>query len=256
MAAATTTAPERCPPIRVMPLGDSITEGFDIDTSYRRYLQDFLIADGIDFDFVGSHGRTIVTPPDGGPTWGIVSWQKDYAGGYDIDFEGHGGWQAGRTISEVGYGDFMLAQQIGFDLPAYNPHVVLLMIGINDLGGGWARHGPWTVAESIDNVVTLIERTRELLPDAVIVVAPPTRPGITSQLDRFAALSTPILDAIRSRARTDIKLVVAATLHDDLTASDIVADGIHPNATGARKLAAAWYEALEPWLGRCPSARR
>jgi lysophospholipase L1-like esterase len=237
-----------------MPLGDSITEGFDIDTTYRRYLQDMLSADDVSFDFVGSHGTTIRTPPDGGPTWGIISWQRDYRGSYDIDFEGHGGWQAGRTIPEVGYGDFMLAQQIGFDLPAYDPHVVLLMIGINDLGGGWARHGPWTFDESVENVVRLVDRTREMLPDAVIVAAPPTRAGITRQLDEFARLSPPILAALKARAANDKRLIVAADLHDDLTANDIDPDGIHPNATGARKLAAAWHRHLAPVLATCPSA--
>jgi lysophospholipase L1-like esterase len=240
-----------------MPMGDSITEGFEIDQSYRRYLQDHLTADGIDFDFVGSHQRTIVTPPDGGPTWGIISWQKDYRGPYDIDFEGHGGWQAGRTISEVGYGDFMLAQQIGFDLPAYNPHVVLLMIGINDLGGGWARHGAWTLEQSIDNVVALLDRTRALLPDATILIAPPTRKGLTKELDPFAAMSEPINAAVRELATTDNKLILVANLHDELTAADLLGDGIHMAPTGARKLADAWYVHLRPLAKGCHlTARR
>ncbi|MBW1798142.1 MAG: hypothetical protein JRJ21_07025 [Deltaproteobacteria bacterium] len=105
---------------RIMPLGDSITEGFnsgeldpDRQVSYRKALWDKLIAAGYDVDFVGS----------------LDSGSALFA---DPDHEGHNGWTDdeivnGRPITEPDAG------KLDEWLNDRRPDIVLLHIGTNDL---------------------------------------------------------------------------------------------------------------------------
>src|SRR5689334_5617383 len=93
------------PPLRVMPLGDSITMGIGSATmsSYRIDLQNRLAAAGRSVDFVGSQR-------DGAPATA------------DLDHEGHSGW----TIAKI-------AGQVNGWLATSRPDAVLLQIGTNDM---------------------------------------------------------------------------------------------------------------------------
>ncbi len=77
--ATPTTEPTREPgPWRIMPLGDSLTEGSYPDShhSYRGYLEMMLRDAGYEFDFVGTQ------------------WRLGH-GGTDFEHEGHGGFTIG-----------------------------------------------------------------------------------------------------------------------------------------------------------------
>lgn len=89
-------------PVKIMPLGDSITEGSS-SGGYRPKLWNKLKADGLSVDFVGSQER--------GPS------------GFDDDHEAY----RGKTI------DWIDARVVGF-LKSNPADVVLLMIGTNDTG--------------------------------------------------------------------------------------------------------------------------
>ena len=135
-ADATPASAASTTPLRVMPLGDSITLGSSPEHSYRGHLQALLAGAGHSVDFVGSYGN--VMPPGGEAVWaGPEASQTNYQGPLDIDFEGHGGFQAGQPQSVVGYPDHMLAQMMPTDLPRFQPDVVLVHIGTNDYLGGW-----------------------------------------------------------------------------------------------------------------------
>lgn len=90
-------------PIRVMPLGDSITYGIGTpeENSYRKDLYRRLTRAGLDVDFVGS--------------------QRSGTGA-DPDHEGHPGW----TITQI-------SEHVNEWLATYSPDVILLHIGTNDM---------------------------------------------------------------------------------------------------------------------------
>ena len=72
--------------VRIMPLGDSITQGEHVEQGYRRGLWLKLNAAGFDVDFVGS-----LDTPHMGPG----------SGDYDQDHEGHWGWTADRILASI-----------------------------------------------------------------------------------------------------------------------------------------------------------
>ena len=122
-------------PLRIMPLGDSITAGVGSVTrsSYRIDLYRRLVAAGMNVDFVGS--------------------QHDGQGG-DDDHEGHPGWAITRLSTHV---DGWLAR--------YRPDVVLLHVGTNDMAtDGGARRAPMRLN-------ALISRIRADRPEAQIFVS-------------------------------------------------------------------------------------
>lgn len=242
-------------PLRIMPLGDSITLGSGPAHSYRGFLWQSLVDAGVGFDFVGSYGN--IVPPGGEPTW---AWPEDvqrfYNGPIDKDMEGHGGFQAGQPESVVGYKDHMLAQMVPTDIPLFQPDIVLMHIGTNDLLGGWTIHGPWhgplhdwdrRVDLSAKNVVDLIDSIHALRPQTLILVAPIGKASLGGIQEELDAMSTIISDAVDQRAAQGRKVEMVADAYAGLVPSDF-SDGLHLTDTGSRKLADAWFRALQPHL--------
>jgi lysophospholipase L1-like esterase len=89
--------------VRVMPLGDSITDGFNVPGGYRVGLWQRLAGSGYTVDFVGS---AVNGPPELG----------------DHDHEGHPGWRIDQIDANIV--DWLHTSA---------PHTVLLHIGTNDL---------------------------------------------------------------------------------------------------------------------------
>src|SRR5438270_6716472 len=92
------------PPIRILPLGDSITYGYAVPGGYRLPLYQLLTNAGYNVDFIG-------TQTDNGAV-----------GLPDSDHEGHSGWTI-RGINAIAQDVFAATD---------DPDVILLLIGVND----------------------------------------------------------------------------------------------------------------------------
>jgi lysophospholipase L1-like esterase len=201
-----------CPasPCRVMPLGDSITDGYNVPGGYRIRLEDLALADGHSVDFVGS----------------LVNGPADLV---DQDHEGHSGWR----IDEI-------QSIISARLSSYDPDIVLLHIGTNDAYQNFA------VGRAGAHIARLIRTITAYNPDALVIVSsiiPMSSPALER---RGARINTQILTqvGVLQAAGEHVEYV---DLHAALTSADL-ADGVHPNRTGYDKMADGWYAALEPWL--------
>ncbi|GGP87509.1 ricin-type beta-trefoil lectin domain protein [Saccharothrix coeruleofusca] len=138
VTALPSTAPSTPAPtgeVRVMPLGDSITDGYNVPGGYRIGLWQRLVADGRDVDFVGSGSN-------GPPSLG------------DHDHEGHSGWRVDQLDAAVA----------GW-LREANPRTVLLHIGTNDV------NQDHDLANAPARLSALIDRIRTLAPVAELFVA-------------------------------------------------------------------------------------
>ncbi|GAA2701972.1 ricin-type beta-trefoil lectin domain protein [Actinoplanes palleronii] len=134
-ATATPAQAESNGGVRIMPLGDSITDGYTVPGGYRINLWQRAAAAGYTVDFVGSAVN--------GP-----------AALGDHDHEGHSGWRIDELDTNI----------TGW-LRTANPRTVLLHIGTNDIG---QNHD---VANAPARLATLLDHIRTLAPVAEVFVA-------------------------------------------------------------------------------------
>ena len=203
--------------VSVMPLGDSITGS---PGCWRGLLWQQLTDAGHDVDFVGSQSQACAPA------------------GSDPDHEGHGGFLVTQSVAD-GSTRAWLEQN--------TPEVLLMHFGTNDV---WSAIPPAQILEAFTEIV---EDLRELNPDAVILVAQiiPLHPdasfGCTDCPQRVIDLNAQIPGwaADLTTERSPITVVDQWTGWDPETDTY---DGVHPDEDGNVKMAATWFEALDPIL--------
>jgi lysophospholipase L1-like esterase len=204
-------------PVRIMPLGDSITAG---PGCWRALLWDHLQRTGYtNTDFVG-------TQVGGG-----------CAVAHDGDHEGHGGFSATGIADQ---------NQLPGWLAATNPHIVLMHLGTNDLWGGTISTDAILAAYT-----KLVGQMRANNPDVKVIVAQiiPMEPAnCTGCAQRVVALNNAIPGwaAGLSTSRSPITVVDQWT---GFSAATDTFDGVHPVDSGFRKMADRWYPALTSAIG-------
>jgi lysophospholipase L1-like esterase len=191
---------------RIMPLGDSITDGYETPGGYRIDLWRALKAKGYDVDFVGSLRNGPASLPD-----------KDH--------EGHSGWRIDQIRSFIDRW-----------LRTYRPDAILLLIGTNDiLQHHRVRGAPARLAALVDRIHA--DRPRAKL---IVSTIPPTKHAFLGRQVR--TYNAAILQLVRARAATGRRIWLAAG--GGSVTTDDLADNVHPNRVGYSKLAAAWQAAL------------
>lgn len=200
-------------PVRILPLGDSITHGFGGQVSYRRALWFQLQNAGYSVDFVGSHTDFVSPVPAG---------QDDF----DLDHEGHSGFRADQIDANLNVW-----------LQGYQADIVLLHLGTNDLNQG--QNANSTLAE----IASIISKLRAHNPTVTILLARiiPMRNFDTGSFNTA-------LDAWVGGQSDPLSPLIVV---DQYTGYDPVAnniDNFHPNATGDALIAQRWFDALQPLL--------
>jgi lysophospholipase L1-like esterase len=207
-------------PVRIMPLGDSITAG---PGCWRAKLWHRLQTSGYtNVDFVG-------TQSDGGGC------NPGYT--YDFDHEGHGGYSATGIAAN---------DQLPPWLAAARPDLVLMHLGTNDMWGGYIP-----LPDKLTAFTKLVGQMRAQNPAMKIVVAqiiPMSAAACSTCPADVAALDNAIPAWAAGLSTSQSPITVA----DLWTGYDAVADnvdGVHPNDTGFQKMSDAWYPALTRALG-------
>jgi lysophospholipase L1-like esterase len=218
-------------PLRIMPLGDSITYGTSNATgAYRTKLwQDF----GSDANNLTFYGSLEAGPPQLG----------------NKHTEGHSGF----TIAvEPGSGYGNITDSIAGYLNArLFPDVILLMIGTNDINRDYQVD---QAPAKLDHLISLIsDLSTGLRPNAKLIVSsilpiddahnqfrwPGTDSNRNAAVDVFNATIPGIVAAHRALGEH----VYFTDIHSLFTFSDIE-DGLHPTPAGFNKLGDAWYAAI------------
>ena len=209
-----TTPPEG--EVKVMPLGDSITEAF----GYRIPLWNQLTDAGYEINYVGSQTEPHPDLPD-------------------PRHEGHGGWYIGH-----------IAENVNDWLAAYEPDYILLMIGTNDVAW-WNPNDGATIAE---DHAALVDQILQNSPDAtqlLVASIPPQSSELIgpNDVDR-AELAKDFNEAMEQQMRRrieDDQPITFVDMHSPLSV-DMLPDGIHPDSEGYNIIAEAWLNALMPTL--------
>ena len=243
-------------PVRILPLGDSLTYGLlpspASEDSYRGHLFRSLTQLGYDIDLVG---------PNHSPL-GL---------GGDPDHAGFGGYTIGpdRSVDYRG-APANLGKIVGDWVPALDPDVIILDIGANDLAAGDQTVSD-PAAEAADpngrvlanlaplRLRGLVDELLRLAPKAVIIVGDTPPAGSSAAADSSVSKA-----ALRAMAKqvgeaSDHDRVVYAPVYQRLLDAgfdrnrDLV-DGTHMTAAGGAMFAAALQPTVVPVLDRLCAA--
>ncbi len=206
-------------PLRIMPMGDSITYGFNYPGGYRIRLERLLTQAGVSFQFVGSlsNGPAELTSKNN---------------------EGHSGWTTKQLLDNAK--DWMDNSR---------PDIVLLMIGTNDVAMTNVSQVPDLVQIKSD-LGLLVDRIFETAPQSQIFLAtiPPTNAFWMTYVDQLNS-GIRLLVAAHQMKKQNIVLVDAAA---NLTTADMDQRELpvlgHPSAEGYDKIADSWSAVLLPYL--------
>jgi len=204
-------------PVRIMPLGNSITQGDVEFGSYRRPLWHMLNKLGYNVDFVGStrlhYPRHEPLIPD-----------------YDMDHEGHRGWRVEHILARI-EGEAELEV----------PDIVLIHLGTNDIFHH--QENPGTVEE----LRRIILRLRELNPQIRILLAqiiPIDDKILFGEVEKLNAL----LPALAADLSTPLSPVILVDQFTGFDPGEDTYDGVHPNKKGNIKMAERWHAGLISFL--------
>jgi lysophospholipase L1-like esterase len=223
------TAAFSADPIRILPIGDSITQGGRKDReeyTYRHPLFCLLKDAGIAADFIGTRNKGL--QPEA--TW------PDYKG---TPFDGdHEGYYGAKTA--------FVRDQLKTNLPKLAPpDFALIHLGTND-------QAPETFSETIvkplEEIIALL-RARN--PKVVVLVA-------HLNFNGGAAIKIrPLVEEMAKRLNTADSPVLTVAHYENWKenpkdpATDTF-DWAHPNPQGQKKMAEKWLAAMKPYLKAKP----
>jgi len=224
---------------KILPLGDSITEGDGADPGdhggYRVELFKNALADSKHITFVGSKSS--------GPA--TVSGQP-----FPPSHEGHAGW----VITQIN-GIATTAQTVSVSGTSYPgalrdmPNIVLLFIGTNDEGYASSEAG------ASDRLATLIDKIIAALPNALLVVSsiyPFAGCKDTNYTPTQCAANVATYDAaipgVVQQRMSQGKHVLLVDMSTPPTGA-LSSDNVHPNDTvGYPWMGDTWYTAIKSYL--------
>lgn len=216
------TAPVPKTPLRIMPLGDSITLG--INGGYRAPLYHRLASSlsGRPIDFVG-------TATNGG------------VGGLpEREHEGHGGYRINDIIENLDGDNQRYGNNGGYWLsghpsrgPIY-PDLILLHIGTNDVPS-------IDQYEMLDRLETLLYKLTSMRPNARVLVSDlvPRADVRESRSEAYNAMIPSLVSRFQAMGRK----VSFVDMHDKVSVNDLY-DSLHPNDAGQAKMAVVWEAAI------------
>jgi lysophospholipase L1-like esterase len=216
-----------CPtsgPCKIMPFGDSITQGYNVAGGYRAPLFHLALAANRNITFVGSANDYSVPMVDG------MTFPKNH--------EGHGGY----TIE----GNNGIAQFVGTSIPNYQPDIITLMIGTNDINGNNnLPDAPNRLGKLLDSIFM---RDANIL--VVLAQIVPTRTDGTNNAVKTYNAAMPNLVSTRVSKGQHVVLVdmYSAFTNDTNYKQSLLADNLHPNQAGYKLMADVWFQALSQYL--------
>jgi lysophospholipase L1-like esterase len=209
-------------PLKIMLIGDSSTEGPDSDGSYRRYLDGMLRRDGHLIDFVGSrkkHSDDKIEP-------------DNYE--YDVDHEGHWGksseWMAENMQS-------LLASNV--------PDVAVIQLGTEDIISSKVAAEPLAdgIVKNIGRVVDTLRARNGNMNIVLSAIIP-----VAGKQDVVNLVNLKIARYVQCNATLLHPVVLADPYKGFDVSRDLAADGAHPNAAGAGKMASVFADVIQGLL--------
>jgi len=223
--------------VRLMCMGDSITDGFWMTGGYRNTLCENITANGQEslVDLVG-------------PNWG--------GSGYDPQHAGYSGY----SVANIAQEDSISGQRSGLTefaewmLGEYPADVVFLQIGTNDILSLYdLEHYGERLEVLVDIVLNALPEDGALYLATLPVMDANNHLYISEYFFTVESMDSAVsqcnaqIRALAEKKRTEGKPVILADINGVLTKDDLY-DGVHPNAEGYQKMGTFWYARLSEYL--------
>jgi len=203
--------------IRVMPLGDSITQGgYTINSQY--------------------------VPGEGGYRSFLLPWLKKKIPGLeavgslsdgpkslsDPRHEGHAGWRIDQIQNNI----------VDW-LAEFKPDVVLLMIGTNDFTQNWdIQNAPARLQKLVDTILNQSPDLQLFLSS----ITPTKDNSLNAKIKIYNDAIRDIVIMKKQMGRNISWVPIFETAGLAYSTGDLVADGVHPTRQGYKKIAHAWFK--------------
>ncbi len=194
---------------RIMPVGDSITEGGSTFSVYRYPLYQKLTNAQYSFEYVGSKSTT---------TNGIVLYHEGYSG------------QNAEYICGV----------LSNTFPAHPADIVLIHAGHNH----FYDEVPPPVPGIISATESMIATCRGVNPHVIILLAQVITSSKLPKYSYIPELNTNLYNLAASLNTPDQPVIIVNQADGWDPVNDTISDGVHPNEGGAEKMGQHWYDAL------------
>jgi lysophospholipase L1-like esterase len=223
-------------PIKIMAIGDSITDDCVANGAWRQYLQSLLDTNDYPFTFVGR----INSIPSG-------SFTKTQHEGYCGAVVAPPGVLSYAVHGYAGP-DVYLQKIVADALTNVTPDLVLVFIGVNDIGRG---RNPYQVATNdMSNLLNIIYSNA---PNANVILAKITTLSLDVSGLNYNAYYTnvsiynAVLQAMVNQRRAVGQNVSVADMFSAVGNSSTMfnSDGLHPNTPGLQAIAQEWFTRIQ-----------
>lgn len=255
-------------PIRILAMGDSITDGYiNGDNGYRKYLCYNLQQQGFtDFDMVGpkNNWTDIATYDYNGTT---ITYDPAHAGysGYAIQAIGGRSGIQETVFDQTYYGS---DGTTGNMLEVYDPDMVLLQIGTNDLLDAQGEGAPERLEELVDKIALYLDEDDVLFLASVPDIDVEVRndwlgnyqwtyniPSYSEDPETYVATVEHCVDAYNTAVKSLVEKkqsegmnIRFADINSVVDMKTGLHDGVHPNEDGYACMGRYWSEQILTYL--------
>ena len=220
-------------PMKIMPVGDSITDDCEVNGAWRQFLQPLLQSSGIPFTFVGRNASTAT------PTFTQVH-HEGYCGAVIAapgEFPAYGYTGTNNYLENIVRGALVVNS---------HPDLMLILIGANDMGYG--RDPNYTATNDMSNLLNIIF---SFAPNTCVIISRITslQSATLSEYGSYAS-NVPVFNAsLVALVNERQALGQNVFLSDMFSAVNyntmFMADHVHPNTNGLAAMAQEWMSRIQ-----------
>lgn len=230
--------------LKILPLGNSITQGGELHPSYRYELWKMLVDNGMDFEFVGSLDtnwyRNAPDTEQGADVASPVMGETYKGQTFTNKHEGHWGWNTMELLNgkENPTAYKRDKGKLNDWLKGYTPDVVLMHLGTNDL---IYNKG---INKTIERIELIVNQLRADNKEVAILLAKITPiPSTYAPVDSTKKFNS-LIPALATKLSTPTSPVIVVDINSGYNPDTHTYDGLHPNQAGEKIIAKRWFDVI------------
>ena len=226
-------------PLKIMPMGDSITDDCEANGAWRLYLQPLLTSNGIPFTFTGRNrstaSKTFTQVHHEGYCGAVIAAPGEF-GAYSYT-------AAENYLENIVSGAFAVSSN--------RPDLMLILIGAND--NGYGRNPYFTVTNDMANLLNIIFSN---VPNTCVIISRVTSlqsasiSGYANYATNVLIYNANLIALVNERQALGQKVYLSDMFSAVNYSTGFTSDHVHPNATGLAAMAQEWLWRIQGIVDR------